>query len=75
MCSLAENSQAGRVGVPGKCWLTVFPYVHGVTDRTGRLLIQHSVRPIFKPIREIQQFLGPVKDDRDPLLACLLLHI
>ena len=26
------------------------PYIHGVTDRIGRLLSRHGVRPIFKPV-------------------------
>ena len=29
------------------------PYIHRVTDRIGRLLSRHGVRPIFKPTRKI----------------------
>ena len=45
----------------------VLLYVKGVMDRIGRLLSRHGVCAIYKVAKEIQQFLRPVKDARDPL--------
>ena len=50
--------------VNGKAFL---PYVKNVTDRIGKILKKHNVKPIYKPTKTIQQSLRSAKDPRDPL--------
>ncbi|ERL95905.1 hypothetical protein D910_00580, partial [Dendroctonus ponderosae] len=45
------------------------PYIHGVTDRIGKILEKHKVKTVFKPTRTIQQTLRTAKNKRDPLSA------
>ena len=43
------------------------PYIKNVTDRIGKLLERHDVKPIYKPTKTIGQSLRSAKDLRNPL--------
>ena len=43
------------------------PYIHKVTDRIGRLLQSHGVKPVFKPTAKVQNLLRTAKDPKDAL--------
>ncbi|MBV2145475.1 MAG: hypothetical protein KTM48_01895, partial [Wolbachia endosymbiont of Pissodes strobi] len=40
----------------------ILPYIKGVTDKVGRILRKHKIKPIFKPQQTLAQVLGNPKD-------------
>ncbi|KAH1024076.1 hypothetical protein HUJ05_003635 [Dendroctonus ponderosae] len=63
-----DRSETTETHGERKSWACL-PYIHGVTDKIGKILEKHQVKTIFKPTRTIQQTLRSAKDKRDPLSA------
>lgn len=38
------------------------PYLPGTTDKIGRILKAHNIKPVFKPGRKVRELLRPLKD-------------
>ncbi len=55
-----KNGRENIIGVEKK--RAILPYVHGTSDKVGRILGRFGLKPIFQPIKKVKDFLRPIKD-------------
>jgi hypothetical protein len=40
----------------------ILPYIQGVSEKIGKILQNHSIKTIYRPVKKIRNYLRPVKD-------------
>lgn len=61
---LGRNSsdQGGGLSTEEERWCVYLPFLPGMTNKIGRVLEKHNIKPIFKPGRKVRELLHLLKD-------------